>query len=196
MPEPVKNTQIRCLHCHAWFGSPIAFETFESFATSTLFGNTVSCPHCGKDTGCNKENMRIQTVSGNVEYVGSDTQWEKDVAQAVTSSTDTETTATATGFPDIASASKAVNYVVSNIFAPAPSPEQVPDEKFEDLQAKIVLLEEKIKEAAPAARTHAFQCKADFDDTWKLAATKMEKFRCLVTYLVCLTHGFDITVKV
>ena len=43
--------------CSAVFPSPIAFGDRESFETSTLTGNTVTCPKCGSVVPCNKENM-------------------------------------------------------------------------------------------------------------------------------------------
>ncbi|MCJ7508283.1 MAG: hypothetical protein MUO85_06075 [candidate division Zixibacteria bacterium] len=58
------DISIRCLHCRKWFKSPIWFDTFESFDTSTLFGNQAQCPNCGKMTGCNKENFRARFEDG------------------------------------------------------------------------------------------------------------------------------------
>jgi hypothetical protein len=34
-------------------------------------GNTVKCPHCGKITGCNKENMKVHHEEGG--FLGTDT---------------------------------------------------------------------------------------------------------------------------
>lgn len=69
----VKEIQIRCLDqsCNAWFNSPIFFGDSESFDTSTLIGNTVQCPKCGRMTPCNKENMRVRAADGG--FVGIDT---------------------------------------------------------------------------------------------------------------------------
>jgi hypothetical protein len=50
--------EIRCEHCQQWFRSPIGFGSAEAFFSSTLIGNKAQCRHCGKMTGCNKENMR------------------------------------------------------------------------------------------------------------------------------------------
>jgi DNA-directed RNA polymerase subunit RPC12/RpoP len=67
----VKELQIRCSHCKAWFRSPIMFGGTDSFDTSTLIGNQVQCPACGKMTGCNKENMRVHFEGGG--FVGDET---------------------------------------------------------------------------------------------------------------------------
>ena len=52
------SCKIICLHCHQEFDSPIQFRGAESFFTGTLIGNMVQCRKCGRDTGCNKENMK------------------------------------------------------------------------------------------------------------------------------------------
>lgn len=59
-----KEISIRCLHCREWFPSPIFFGDSESFDTATLFGNLAQCPHCGKMTGCNKNNFRARFKDG------------------------------------------------------------------------------------------------------------------------------------
>lgn len=59
-----KEISIRCLHCHQWFPSPIFFGDSESFSTATLFANQAQCRHCGKMTGCNKENFRARFEDG------------------------------------------------------------------------------------------------------------------------------------
>lgn len=59
-----KEISIRCLHCREWFPSPIFFGDSESFDTATLFGNLAQCPHCGKMTGCNKNNFRARFEDG------------------------------------------------------------------------------------------------------------------------------------
>jgi hypothetical protein len=70
MPE-VKELQIKCLNCNQWFNSPIFFADFDSFDTSTMIGNQAQCPHCGRMTGCNKENMRVRAKDAG--FVGDDT---------------------------------------------------------------------------------------------------------------------------
>ena len=67
----VNQIEIRCSHCSTWFPSPIFFGDSESFETSTMYGNTVSCPSCGKMTSCNKENMRVRHEKGG--FLGDDT---------------------------------------------------------------------------------------------------------------------------
>ena len=64
----VKNVEIRCKECGAWFRSPINFGGTDSFDTSTLIGNQVQCRSCGKMTGCDKENMRVHFDDGG--FVG------------------------------------------------------------------------------------------------------------------------------
>jgi uncharacterized C2H2 Zn-finger protein len=69
--ERITKVEIRCTHCGTWFDSPMSFGSSEAFNTSTLVGNTVQCPRCGKMTGCNKENIRHHSASGG--FVGNDT---------------------------------------------------------------------------------------------------------------------------
>ena len=59
-----KSIEIRCQHCREWFASPIFFADSESFDSSLLFGNQAQCAHCGKMTGCNKENFRARFEDG------------------------------------------------------------------------------------------------------------------------------------
>ena len=70
--SPAPTAEIRCLNCIAWFPAPMSFETEEAFSTSSLVGNTVECPVCGKDTGCDKGNMRFR-VPGSGGYLGNET---------------------------------------------------------------------------------------------------------------------------
>ena len=66
------SCEIRCEHCRGWFRSPIQSRTQEAFFfTSTLAGNISTCSHCGKATGCNKENMRFR--GDKEEFVGDET---------------------------------------------------------------------------------------------------------------------------
>ncbi len=46
-----------CIHCNQTFNSPIQFKDEESFKNADLKGNTAQCPHCGKMTPCNRENI-------------------------------------------------------------------------------------------------------------------------------------------
>ncbi|ANN35821.1 hypothetical protein A9498_31170 (plasmid) [Bacillus thuringiensis serovar coreanensis] len=68
----IKTIEIQCTHCKVWFSSPIFFGNMNSFDTSILIGNTVSCPSCGKMVNCNKENMRIRST--NAGYKGNQTK--------------------------------------------------------------------------------------------------------------------------
>ncbi len=56
----VNQMEIRCRHCRQWFPSPVVFGDDESFDTATLVESEVACPHCGRMTGCDKENMRLR----------------------------------------------------------------------------------------------------------------------------------------
>jgi len=51
------QTLVVCKQCSAVFPSPIVFGDRESFETSTLIGNIVTCPKCGSAVPCDKENM-------------------------------------------------------------------------------------------------------------------------------------------
>ena len=59
-----EDISIRCLNCRKWFPSPIFFGDSETFDTSILFGNLAQCPHCGKMTGCDKNNLRVRFEDG------------------------------------------------------------------------------------------------------------------------------------
>jgi hypothetical protein len=64
MTSKTKSIEIRCQHCRKWFPSPIWFGDSEAFDTSMLFNNLAGCPHCGKPTGCDKENFRARFEDG------------------------------------------------------------------------------------------------------------------------------------
>lgn len=68
-----KNCKIICLNCQQKFDSPIQFGNSKAFFTSGLAGNITWCPHCGKKTGCNKENMIYISPGGKEGFVGDDT---------------------------------------------------------------------------------------------------------------------------
>ena len=90
---------------------------------------------------------------------------------AVTSLSSTLVSSMATGFPEIAKASNGITDTIVNHFHFAPSPEAVPDRSYEELQAKVRDLE-----------THL-----------AAATTKREKWHCLMTYSICLAHGFNLS---
>lgn len=69
----LKNIETRCLNCGHWFPSPIGFGSMETFGSSSLSGNLVTCPHCRQMTPCNKENTRFSTIDGTAGFVGIDT---------------------------------------------------------------------------------------------------------------------------
>ncbi len=67
--------EIDCATCKAAIRSPIRFDWKVPFDSSTLLGNQLQCPSCGKMTACDKENMRVvyQDGSGLVSgFVGHD----------------------------------------------------------------------------------------------------------------------------
>ena len=49
--------KVICVNCNERFNSPIQFKSTEDLKGAKLEGNTVKCPHCGKMTPCNKENL-------------------------------------------------------------------------------------------------------------------------------------------
>ena len=64
-----KSIEIRCQHCREWFPSPIFFADSQSFDTSSLFNNLAQCPHCGRMTGCDKDNFRARFEDGGFKGV-------------------------------------------------------------------------------------------------------------------------------
>jgi hypothetical protein len=68
-----KKFEVRCMHedCREWFPTPLYLGNSETFDTSILFQNTTNCPHCGRDTGCDKENFRVLFEDGG--FVGDKT---------------------------------------------------------------------------------------------------------------------------
>jgi Zn finger protein HypA/HybF involved in hydrogenase expression len=68
----IKKVEVQCKHCKQWGPSQIGFGDTQSFKSSQLSGNMQQCPHCGKMTPANKENMRW-TASDGETYKGSDT---------------------------------------------------------------------------------------------------------------------------
>lgn len=61
--------KIRCLNCKKWFPSPIKFGNVNVLDSSTLIGNKVKCPHCGKWTYCDKENMHFAERTSNGKMI-------------------------------------------------------------------------------------------------------------------------------
>lgn len=57
----VHQIEIRCQHCREWFPSPVVFGDDESFDTATLIADTVTCSHCGRETGCDQANVRVRS---------------------------------------------------------------------------------------------------------------------------------------
>ena len=74
--DRVMTIEIDCATCKAAIRSPIRFDWKDSFDTSTLLGNRLYCPSCGKMTACDKGNMRVVFVddAGDISggHVGSD----------------------------------------------------------------------------------------------------------------------------
>lgn len=63
-PSRTRSIEVRCLHCRKWFRSPIQFEESGSFDSSAVIANVTNCPHCGRMTGCDKENYRASFDDG------------------------------------------------------------------------------------------------------------------------------------
>ena len=99
---------------------------------------------------------------------------------------------TATGFPEIAKASSGLTFIIIDKFHFAKSPAAVPDRAYKEMEAKVRDLETKIA-AISGPKTQAFKCQADFDQCWQVATTKTEKWHCLMTYTICLGHGFNLS---
>lgn len=111
---------------------------------------------------------------------------------AVTSLSSTLVSSTASGFPEIAKASSGITYIIVENFHFAPSPEAVPDRFYEELQARVRDLETHLA-AISGTKSHAFKCKEEFDECREAATTKPEKWHCLMTYAVCMGHGFNLS---
>ncbi len=73
--DRVMTIEIDCATCKAAIRSPIRFDWKVPFDSSTLLGNELQCPSCGKTTACNRENMRVVFVDDSGRrsgHVGSD----------------------------------------------------------------------------------------------------------------------------
>ena len=121
--------------------------------------------------------------------------WKEQSQQAITVLSTATSSSTATDLPEVAKASSGVTYIIVNNFHFAPSPEAVPDHKFEELRTMVKALESKI-EMVPSAKTHAQKCKEEYERNWQQAHTKPEKFYCLTTYATCLAHGFNMSISI
>ncbi len=66
---------IKCLCCKELTPSPIQYSDKESFLSSSLIGNKVTCQKCGKMTRCDKENMYFNPHDGTI-HTGEDTMPE------------------------------------------------------------------------------------------------------------------------
>lgn len=60
----LRQFEIRCRHCRNWFPSPVVFGDDESLDTATLLESTVTCPHCGKETGSDPADVRMRGGQG------------------------------------------------------------------------------------------------------------------------------------
>lgn len=68
--------EIRCMYCEEHFRSLIHFGDAESYFATATEENIQNCPHCGKITPINKDNMRFgeRREDGRVTYTeGKDT---------------------------------------------------------------------------------------------------------------------------
>ncbi len=121
--------------------------------------------------------------------------WKEISQQAITVLSTATSSSTATDFREVAKATSGVTYIIVNHFHFAQSPEEVPDQRYEELLTMVKVLESKV-ELLPAAKTHAQKCKEEFDRNWQNAHTKAEMFHCITIYAACLGHGFNISIPI
>lgn len=60
---PGRQVEIKCLHCHAWFRSPVSMPS-SMMGNVEMTGNDTNCPKCKRVTACNADNMRIRDDDG------------------------------------------------------------------------------------------------------------------------------------
>ncbi len=54
----INSFEIYCQDCNFWFASPIKIYNINSFDSSMMIGNTVTCPKCHDLIYCNTRNIR------------------------------------------------------------------------------------------------------------------------------------------
>lgn len=71
--DNIKTIEVKCSNpnCKAWIPSGISFTDMNSFDSSQLHENQMTCTVCQKMTSCNKENMRVKSNNGG--FRGDDT---------------------------------------------------------------------------------------------------------------------------
>jgi len=116
--------------------------------------------------------------------------WQVASAQAVSSLGAITTASTEAGFAKVAEESSGATYYIIQHFHFASSPEEIPDEKYEQLRAKAEALEAELEKTDK--KTHAQKCKEEFESNWKEASTKFQKGVCLTTFFACMGHGIKI----
>ena len=67
--DNIKTLEIKCTSCEKWFPSPIGISNLETFDSTIIVGNKVSCPHCNNLVDCNKENMRVRGTNGGFQGI-------------------------------------------------------------------------------------------------------------------------------
>ena len=65
---------------------------------------------------------------------------------------------------------------------------------IEDLKSQLTRLEKAIR--AEGDRTQAQKCHDEFQRNWEQASTLGQKTHCLLTYAICLGHGFNISIPI
>ncbi len=122
--------------------------------------------------------------------------WEdrkKDFVTAVQSLAIASSTATATGFADVAEASESVRYVITNNFnfyvLQAPPSQEIPDHDITVLEEKVRALEAQIR-SVNVPSTESFRCQQDFETCVRNATSKVLKAACLMSYVACLSYLF------
>lgn len=70
----IKSIEVRCMHkdCREWFPNRLfMYDHLEAFLSSDFYGNRHQCPHCGRLTACDAQNVRVRGPDGG--FLGHDT---------------------------------------------------------------------------------------------------------------------------
>ena len=118
-------------------------------------------------------------------------EWREITASAVSSLSTAVSTATSTGFDEVAQAGVGVQYLVVNVFVPSSPEAAIPRADLKEFDEKLELLEKKIESAGDdTARTHAFRCKQDHDDCIEKAKDRIDRNVCRMVLAACLGERF------
>ena len=123
-------------------------------------------------------------------------KWREITTSAVTSLSTAVSSATSTGFDDVAQAGVGVQYLVVNVFVPSMPDAAISKSFLNEFDKKLALFEEKIESAGDdEARTHAFRCKQDHDDCMAKAKSRTDRNVWRMVLTACIGHGFTDFVK-